>query len=375
MTIEKILVTGGAGFIGSHLVRQLRESALPVRVLDNFEPQVHGDRPLKRWEADGIEFLDGDVARPEACKEALEGISHVVHFAAAVGVGQSMYAVRRYCETNVMGTASLLQAIIDTKPQIQKLLVASSMSIYGEGLYECSGCIGFQQDGFEHGEGLRLSGWDPKCSQCGLMMSALPTPESKGLRPASVYAVNKRDQEELCLIVGRAHEIPSVALRFFNVYGPGQALGNPYTGVAAIFASRLLVGSPPLIFEDGQQSRDFIHVDDVARACTRAVTSDEVSDVALNIGTGYPTTVNELAEGLRGELSGPAPEVLGTHREGDIRHCYADISQARKVLDWEPMIKFDEGLGDLVGWVKEQVDVRDRVSTAVAELSSHGLIT
>ena len=375
MTIQRVLVTGGAGFIGSHLVRRLRRSGLPVRVLDNFEPQVHGDRPLRRWETDGVEFVDGDVARPEACKEALEGISHVVHFAAAVGVGQSMYAVRRYCETNVMGTASLLQAIIDIKPQIRKLLVASSMSIYGEGLYECSGCIGFQQDRFEHWENLRFSGWDPKCSQCGSMMSALPTPEIKSLHPASVYAINKRDQEELCLVVGRAHEIRSVALRFFNVYGPGQALSNPYTGVAAIFASRLLGGKPPLIFEDGQQSRDFIHVDDVACACARAVTVDEASDVSLNIGTGSPTTVNELAERLRGELSGPAPEVLGTHREGDIRHCFADIAQARKVLDWEPMIKFEEGLGDLVRWVKEQIDVRDRVSDAVAELNSHGLIT
>jgi len=192
--IERILVTGGAGFIGSHLVRRFQESALPVRVFDNFEPQVHGDRPLRRWEEDGVEFLDGDAARPEACKEALEGISHVVHFAAAVGVGQSMYAVRQYCETNVMGTASLLQAIIDGKPQIQKLLVASSMSIYGEGLYECSTCMGFQQDRYVHREDLHFSGWDPKCPQCGSIMSALPTPEIKGLQPASVYAVNKRDQ-------------------------------------------------------------------------------------------------------------------------------------------------------------------------------------
>ena len=375
MTIEKILVTGGAGFIGSHLVRRLRESALPVRVFDNFEAQVHGERPLRRWRADGTEYLDGDVASPEACQEALEGISHVVHFAAAVGVGQSMYAVRQYCETNVMGTASLLQAIIDIKPQIKKLLVASSMSIYGEGLYECSRCKGYQQDSYEHREDLHHSGWDPICSNCGSIMFALPTPEIKGLQPTSVYAVNKRDQEELCLVVGRAHEIPSVALRFFNVYGPGQALSNPYTGVAAIFAARLLGGQPPLIFEDGEQSRDFIHVEDVARACTRAVTSDEVSDVSLNIGTGYPTTVNELAAGLRGEMSGPAPEILGTHREGDIRHCYADIGQARKVLDWEPVIRFEEGLGDLVRWVREQVDVRDGVSTAVAELSSHGLIS
>jgi dTDP-L-rhamnose 4-epimerase len=164
-------------------------------------------------------------------------------------------------------------------------------------------------------------------------------------------------------------------MRFFNVYGPGQALGNPYTGVAAIFASRLLVGKPPLIFEDGQQSRDFIHVDDVASACTKALISEQVGDVSLNIGTGWPTTVNELADSLRRELDGPAPEVLGTHRKGDIRHCYADIAQAQKVLDWEPMIRFEQGLEDLVGWVKEQTGVRDQVSTAVAELSSHGLIT
>jgi dTDP-L-rhamnose 4-epimerase len=376
MKIQRILVTGGAGFIGSHLVMRLLESGLPVRVFDNFDPQVHGDRLLRRWKTDDTEFLDGDVSSPEACEQALEGISHVVHFAAAVGVGQSMYAVRQYCDTNVMGTASLLQAIIDVKPRIQKLLVASSMSIYGEGLYECHNCSGYRENGREHhGETLEFPDWDRKCSKCGSSMAALPTPESKDLQPASVYAINKRDQEELCRVIGRAHEIPSVALRFFNVYGPGQALGNPYTGVAAIFASRLLVGKPPLIFEDGQQSRDFIHVDDVASACTRALTTEEVGDVSLNIGTGWPTTVNELAEALRAELSGPAPKVLGTHREGDIRHCYADIGQARKVLDWEPTIKFEEGLGDLVKWVREQVDVRDRVSTAVAELDSHGLIT
>ena len=373
MKIERILVTGGAGFIGSHLIRRLRENALAVRVFDNFDPQVHDKGPLRGWDDDGVEFLEGDVVKPEACKEALEGISHVVHFAAAVGVGQSMYSVRQYCDTNVMGTASLLQAIIDAKPRIKKLIVASSMSIYGEGLYECSRCVSFQHK--DDNGGIReFSGWDPKCAHCGSRMVALPTPESKSLHPTSVYAINKRDQEELCRVVGRAHEIPSVAMRFFNVYGPGQALGNPYTGVAAIFASRLLVGKPPLIFEDGQQSRDFIHVDDVTSACIRALIMEEVGDVSLNIGTGWPTTVNELAESLRSELAGPAPEVLGTHREGDIRHCYADNAQARKVLDWEPMIRFEEGVGDLVSWVQDQVDVRDRVSTAVAELSSHGLI-
>jgi dTDP-L-rhamnose 4-epimerase len=369
----RVLVTGGAGFIGSHVVDALVESGADVRVVDNLDPQVHGDDARVPDYLDGVEFVNADVGDPDIWDQALDGVTHVVHFAAAVGLAQSMYEIAYYCRSNVMGTAYLLESISKRESQIQKLLVASSMSCYGEGLYLCDEC-GFRGTQLRKVEDLERGRWETFCPRCGAAMRPTPTPESKAFEPQFVYSINKRDQEELCMSVGRAYDIPTVALRFFSVYGPRQALSNPYTGVAAIFASRLLGKAPPLIFEDGQQSRDFVHVRDVADACMRALMDDSVTNVALNIGTGDPISIRDVAELLRGSLGGPEAEILGTYRKGDIRHCYPDISAARGVLGWEPKIELKDGIDDLVEWVASQVGHAEKLDSHVAELRAKGLI-
>ncbi|MDR7550688.1 MAG: NAD-dependent epimerase/dehydratase family protein [Armatimonadota bacterium] len=364
------LVTGGAGFIGGHLVAALVGSGRAVRVLDNLEPQVH-EGHLPELDA-RAEFIYGDVVDPEVWPTALDGVNEVVHLAAAVGVGQSMYEIVRYCRANVMGTAYMLQALIPRRDQIRKLVVASSMSIYGEGAYRCPACA-------SAGEAERLPGdlaagrWEPLCKECGHELEAVPTREEKRLQPSSIYAVTKRDQEEMCLAFGRAYGIPTVALRFFNVYGPGQALGNPYTGVAAIFAARLLAGEPPLVFEDGRQRRDFVHVTDVATACVRALAS-RTSDVAINVGTGRPVSVLEVASALRAAIGGPAAEFLGSFRSGDVRHCFADVTKARDLLGWAPAVIFEEGMEDLARWLRNQRGYADRQTRVIGELRTHGLL-
>jgi dTDP-L-rhamnose 4-epimerase len=271
-----------------------------------------------------------------------------------------------------MGTANLLQALASRRYPVRKLLVASSMSLYGEGLYTCDAC-GFEGTPHRDPADLKAGRWEMKCPNCSAPMRAIPTPESKPLQPSFVYSINKRDQEELCLSVGRAYDIDTVALRFFSVYGPRQALSNPYTGVAAIFASRLLAGAPPLIFEDGLQTRDFIHVDDVVDACMRSLTQ-EVADVALNIGTGAPVTIAGVASILQKLLGGPDAEILNTYRHGDIRHCYPDVSAAREVLGWKAEIDFEQGAADLVKWVATQGSSASSVDRALEELRERGLV-
>jgi dTDP-L-rhamnose 4-epimerase len=367
------LVTGGAGFIGSHVVDGLREQGADIRVVDNLDPQAHGEDAALPEHLKDVEFIRGDVSEPDVWSQALDGVTHVIHFAAAVGLAQSMYEVEYYCRANVMGTAHLLQNIGAGRHSIRKLLVASSMSIYGEGLYECGNC-GFQGTNLRRTEDLDAERWEMLCPRCNSPMRPIPTPEDKPLQPSFVYSINKRDQEELCLAVGRAFEVPTVALRFFSVYGPRQSLSNPYTGVAAIFASRLLAGAPPLIFEDGRQTRDFIHVRDIVDACLESLWNDEVGDVALNIGTGKPIEIGELAGLLKKELDGPDPEILSNYRHGDIRHCYPDITAAKDVLGWEPRISIEEGIADLVEWVASQSGHAEGVDRALDELREKGLI-
>lgn len=367
---DAVLVTGGGGFIGSHLVRVLVAGGRRVRILDSLEPQVHeGRRPQLPA---GVELFEGDVADPSVWPKALNGVSDVVHLAATVGVGQSMYEIVRYCRANVVGTAQLLEAIIERRQQIRKLVVASSMSLYGEGAYRCPECA-VPREGDRRVEDLARSRWEPLCAACGSELVPEPTPEEKVPRPSSVYAVNKRDQEELCLAIGQAYRIPTLALRFFNVYGPGQALGNPYTGVAAIFASCLLAGQPPLVFEDGRQLRDFVHVSDVAAACLKAL-SCQASGLAINIGTGRAVSVLDVASALRYAIGGPPPKFLGTFRPGDVRHCFADVRKARDVLGWTPTITFEEGMQSLAEWLRSQEGRPDRQVAAIAEMRARGLV-
>lgn len=366
----RVLVTGGAGFIGAHLVRALAARGHEVRVLDSLERQVHGEVAAPALPA-GVELLRGNVRDRAVVARALVGAEAVFHQAAVVGVGQSMYEVARYVGANTLGAAVLLDAIANSSRRPRKLLVASSMSIYGEGAYRCARC-GPQCPDLRRSEQLAGRAWELVCDTCGSPLEPLPTPESKPLVPTSVYAITKRDHEELFLVVGRAYGIPTVALRYFNTYGPGQALGNPYTGVAAIFSSRLLNGHRPTVFEDGRQTRDFVHVSDVVQANLLALEAEDVSGV-FNVGTGRATSVLRIAELLASLLwPGTEPEIVGRFRAGDIRHCFGDIARIRAELGYEPRVSLEAGLAELVEWVATQ-QAPDRFDASQAELEARGL--
>ncbi len=367
--MNKILITGGAGFIGSHLCDELISKGYSVRVLDSLIAQVHGpDAERPEYLHPEVDLIVGDVRDKVAVLNALEGVDAVYHFAARVGVGQSMYEVNEYTDVNNRGTAVLLEALIE-KP-VQRLIVASSMSIYGEGLYE-SESGGVVEDASRSLQQLKQSQWE--LSSNGSALSPIATPESKKPSLASVYALSKYDQEVMSLICGKAYNIPTVALRFFNVYGTRQALSNPYTGVLAIFASRYLNNKAPLIFEDGEQKRDFVSVKDVAKACRLALEVEEAAYEVFNIGSGKSYTVNEIARKLSATMGVDVEQnVTGEYRVGDIRHCFGDISKAKRILGFEPEINFEEGLKELAEWLEEQVAV-DNVDQAKEELVARGL--
>lgn len=362
---RRILVTGGAGFIGRYVVRALLQQSYLVRVLDNLHEQAHARGTSEAIPRD-VDFVQGDVRDPALMDRALRGCDGVIHLAAEVGVGQSMYEIVRYVSTNDLGTAVLLQALL-TRP-VERIVVASSMSVYGEGLYRTA-------DGqlIENAE--RTPGaWNPT-DESGEPLAPVATPETKQPWLASVYAINKFMQERLVLNVAQAHGMEAIALRLFNVYGPGQALSNPYTGVLAIFASRLLNGKRPLVFEDGAQRRDFVHVEDVARAFVLALKTPSTVGQVLNIGSGRSVTVADVARRLAHAMGRPelTPQILGKARAGDIRHCFADISLARSRLGFMPRRSFDEGLRELAAWVAGQ-RADDRATEAQQELELRGLV-
>jgi len=366
----RILITGGAGFIGSYVADELLAHGHQVRVLDSLLPQVHGpDQQRPSYMASDVELLQGDVRDSAAVGDALDGVDAVYHFAARVGVGQSMYEMAEYTDVNNRGTAVLLEALVE-RP-VKRLIVASSMSIYGEGLYQ--GHDGEPVDAGNRTRGSLARGWELYDGN-GSPLKPVPTPESKVPHLASIYALSKYDQERMCMVFGDAYSVPTIALRFFNVYGPRQALSNPYTGVLAIFASRLLNDQPPLIFEDGKQRRDFVSVHDVATACVLALTNNTAVGRALNIGSGRSISVREVAESLAKVVGKPhiTPELTRKCRTGDIRHCFADISAARKLLGYEPRVSFEAGLTELAAWLRGQV-AADRTAAAASELESRGL--
>jgi dTDP-L-rhamnose 4-epimerase len=352
---KRILITGGAGFIGSHLCIELLRAGYQVRVLDNFCFQVHRGRqgPSEILEAAGagsdVDLRIGDMRSLTDVKQALAGVDVVYHLAAAVGVGQSMSQIKGYVSCNDLGTAMLLQSLL--KRPIEKLIVASSMSIYGEGLYRDSkGRL--VEDARREVSQAKRGHWELN-SDTGDILTPIPTPETKRPSLASIYALTKFDQEQLCLLAGTAHNIPTVALRFFNVYGRGQALTNPYTGVVAIFASQLLGGGAPRILEDGQQRRDFVHVSDIVQACRLALECPQAAGQVFNVGSGQTHSILDVA-GALGKALGKQnipPRVTQEFRIGDIRNCFADISRAQSILGYRPQMDLAAGLAELASWL------------------------
>ena len=369
----RVLVVGGAGFIGSHLVDRLLADGYQVSILDNLDPQVHGQN------AGFPKYLDkraalqiGDVRSPEDIDIALRDVDAVFYLAAAVGVGQSMYEIRRYVEVNSLGAATFLEAVSKRPEAIKKMVVASSMSVYGEGSYiDINGCNHYP---ILRGEEKFASGdWEHRDGS-GELLRPVPTAEDKPLYPTSVYAISKRDHEELFLSVGAGYDIPVTALRFFNVYGSRQALSNPYTGVAAIFSSLILNGKSPKVYEDGLQTRDFIHVDDIVQALMLSLEKADSNGEVFNVGSGEAVSVLQVAETLAEKLGfGGAPEVTSKFRVGDIRHCFADITKIQEKLGYAPRYKIADGFEDLTNWVKEQT-AESELDSCLQQLNERNLL-
>jgi len=368
---EKVLVTGGAGFIGRAVTNELLRHGNRVRVLDSLIEQVHGDRERPEDFPADAELIVGDIRNKDVVARSLKDIDSVIHLAAEVGVGQSMYAVERYTSVNETGSAVLFEALID-RP-VRRVVTASSMSIYGEGLYRDAGG-NLAQNAERQPRTSNSQSWNPVDAQ-GRPLTPVATPEWKQPSLASIYALGKYVQERQTLIMTQAYGMEGVCLRLFNVYGPGQALSNPYTGVLAIFSSRLANGQRPMIFEDGEQRRDFVYVGDVARAFCEALVHPSAPGEVFNIGSGQDRSVKQVAQSIARAMNrdGVEPEIVGKSRIGDIRHCFCDGSKAADGLGFRAEKDFDEGLAELAQWVAEQ-DADDRVDEARAELESKGLV-
>lgn len=370
--MKRCLVTGGAGFIGSFIVDSLLERGHKVRIYDCLDPQVHPGGNIPSYLNPEAEFIRGDVCDYDSLKQAMQDIDVVFHKAAVVGVGQSQYQIKRYVENNIGGTANLLDILANEKTQVAKIIVAASMSSYGEGQYECEHC-GEINPPLRPLAQMEQQQWEHHCPTCQAALRPVPTPEKKRLECNSIYAITKKTQEEMVLNFGMTYALPAVALRYFNAYGPRQSLSNPYTGVAAIFLSRIKHDHPPVVFEDGLQTRDFVSVHDIVRANMLAMDNETLSGV-YNVGSGTPQTIRNIAETLV-TLYGKtlSADITCTFRKGDIRHCTADIRRAREQLGYTPQIRFEAGMQELLQW-SETAESQDRFEEAHQELQHHGLL-
>jgi len=371
----RVLITGGAGFIGSYLVDRFLSEAWNVRVLDVLDPQVHPNG-CPKYLASGTELMIADIRDRQRVAEALEGVDAVVHAAAAVGVAQSLYRIEHYVDVNVRGTATLLECLEARRRQLRKLVILTSNTGYGEGVYRRPSDGLRLRVAIRREAHIRQSGWEPCCSETGEVLESVPTPEDAALMARNIYALTKRSQEDLGLSLAEIYGLPVVCLRMFNVYGPRQALGNPYTGVLAIFLSRLIAGESPVVYEDGAQTRDFISVHDVVDAVIAAIESPAANDTVINIGTGVPRRIGDVARALAHAAGVPhiTPVITGRFRRGDIRHCTADVSRARRLLGFEPKVTWEQGLEELVRWCRGAPSA-DRFALADEELRVRGLTT
>lgn len=377
--VKKVLITGGAGFIGSHLCDALIEKGYKVTVFDNLDSQVHPEEKIPEYLNKKARFIKGDVKDYNKLKDAVCEQDFVFHFASCVGVGQSQYQISKYVHNNITGTANLLDILVNTKHCIKKIIVAASMSSYGEGLAKCKKCGIFKPELRRLPEGKiikRHSYWEIKCPICKSIAFSIPTEENTLLDANSIYAITKKEQEEMCLLIGKTYGIPVVSLRFFNVYGPRQSLSNPYTGVTAIFLSRIKNNNPPVIFEDGLQTRDFIWVGDVVKACMLALEKEKANYEIFNVGTGKPVSILDVActlIKLSGKQGKVQPAVTYRFRKGDVRHCYADIRKIKKLIGFKPEVSLKQGFQKLIVW-SEKIEARDFFGASLKELENKNLV-
>ena len=373
MESKHVLVTGGLGFIGSHIVDELVRRGHRVRIFDSLEPQVHTTGDVPDYANPSTELIRGDVRDYDALRRALDGIEVVFHQAAMVGMGQSQYQIKKYVDVNTGGTANLLDIIVNHDNNVEKMIVAASQSSYGEGAYQCRD-HGPQRPGLRADKQLEEKQWEPRCAACGRDLEAVRISEDAERSCYAIYAHTKTDQEEMVLNIGRAYGIPAVALRYFNVYGPRQSLSNPYTGVAAIFTSRIKNDNPPVIYEDGEQSRDFVSVHDIVQANMLAMERDEANYESFNVGSGERVTIRQVAETLERVYGQEhlGVEITARYRSGDTRHCFPDIRKITEGLGYKPSVSFLQGMEELVAWSDGIVAV-DRFETAREELEKRGL--
>jgi dTDP-L-rhamnose 4-epimerase len=375
MSIRDVLVTGGAGYIGSHLVDALVAREYRVTVLDNLEPQVHRSGTWPSYANPKAKYVKGDVRDRSVFEPLVLASQAVVHFGAAVSIGQSMYQIDRYVDVNTRGTALLLDILVNTKHKVEKVIVASSIGVYGEGAYTCA-THGAVAPTIRPEQQLAARDWEQHCPHCGKHATSIPTPEDKALYRDNIYSMTKYHQEEMVLLIGKTYGIPSVAPRFFNVYGPRQSLSNPYAGVAAIWLSRLLNGKQPVVFEDGGQLRDFVSIHDVVDCLILMLEKPGADYLPVNVGSGQTVTILEIANILRRLLgSSIEPQITQSGRKFDIRHNTADIARARETLGFAPKVTLDQGFSELIEWAKTTPDVAvDFFDKALQELQDKGLL-
>lgn len=371
---KNILITGGAGFIGSNLALDLLKAGHTVRILDNLSEQIHGQDPsLPDKIAGRTEFIKGDVRNKSDWEKALKDQHIVVHLAAETGTGQSMYEIQKYVDVNINGTAILLDYLVNNEHSVEKVIVASSRAIYGEGKYYCSS-HGDVYPGERNEADLKKGDFEPKCPVCAASIAIRPTDEHSKIHPSSVYGITKQNQEQMVLNVCKSIGLPAVAFRYQNVYGPGQSLKNPYTGILSIFSTQIRNGNNINIFEDGMESRDFVFIDDVVRATVLGIEKEEANYQSLNVGSGVQTSVLEVATILNEQYEKNVKLIIsGNFRLGDIRHNFADLSKSKKLLGFEPQFTFREGAARFAQWVKEQKVEEDRFSKSIQEMEAKGL--
>ena len=375
MAIRNVLVTGGAGYIGSHLVDALVTRGYAVTVLDSLVPQVHRSGTWPSYANPKVRYVRGDVRDRSVFEPLVLESQAVVHFGAAVSIGQSMYEIDRYVDVNTRGTALLLDILVNAKHKVEKVIVASSIGVYGEGAYRCATC-GPVAPGIRSAAQLAAKDWEQRCPRCGASVESVPTPEDKALYRDNIYSMTKYHQEEMVLLIGKHYGIPSVAPRFFNVYGPRQSLSNPYAGVAAIWISRLMNGKAPVVFEDGGQLRDFVSIHDVVACLTLMLEKPGADYLPVNVGSGTTVTILEIARMLKRLLNSDVDiEVTNVGRTFDIRHNTADITRARETLGFEPKVSLEQGFTELIEWAKTTPDVAvDFFDKALDELKAKGLL-